>query len=118
MRADGCIWEAGYKDTKTAWRSRWAPRASWPSICSVRSLGRDLHSANAAIAESAAWRLVWALSSLKGPDERIRIPGFYDDVRAPDDRDRAMLAAWEYDEAGQLAEFGAERFLLGLTVRH
>jgi acetylornithine deacetylase/succinyl-diaminopimelate desuccinylase-like protein len=80
----------------------------------VRTLGRDLHSANAAIVESAAWRLLWALASLKGSDERIRIPGFYDDVRPPDARDRAMLAAWEYDEAGHLDEFGAERFLLGL----
>jgi acetylornithine deacetylase/succinyl-diaminopimelate desuccinylase-like protein len=65
--------------------------------------------------ESAAWRLVWALRSLKGPDERIRIPGFYDAVRAPDERDRAMLAAWEYDEAGELAEIGADHHLLGLT---
>ena len=77
-------------------------------------MSRDLHSAQAAIVQSAAWRLIWALDSLKGPDERVRIVGFYDDVRPPDARDRALLGAWDYDEAGFLAEIGADRFLLGL----
>lgn len=115
LRADGCIWEAGYKDTRDRLEISLGAKGILAIDLKVRSLGRDLHSANAAIAESAAWRLIWALHSLKGPDEVIRIPGFYDDVRAADERDRAMLAAWDHDEAGQLAEFGAERFLLGLT---
>ncbi len=40
----------------------------------VADANRDLHSANAAIVESPAWRLIWALNSLKGPDERILHP--------------------------------------------
>jgi acetylornithine deacetylase/succinyl-diaminopimelate desuccinylase-like protein len=115
LRADGCIWEAGYKDTRERLEISLGAKGILAVDLRVRCLGRDLHSANAAIAESAAWRLIWALNSLKGPDERIRIPGFYDDVRPPDERDRAMLAAWDYDEAGQLAEFGGDGFLLGLT---
>jgi acetylornithine deacetylase/succinyl-diaminopimelate desuccinylase-like protein len=115
LAPDGCIWEAGYKDTKDRLEIALGAKGILAVDLRLRSLGRDLHSANAAIAEAAAWRLIWALNSLKGPDERIRIPGFYDDVRAPDDRDRAMLAAWDYDDAGQLAEFGAERFLLDLS---
>lgn len=115
LRADGCIWEAGYKDTKDRLEISLGAKGILALDLRVRSLAQDLHSANAAIVEAAAWRLIWALNSLKGPDERIRIPGFYDDVRAPDKRDRAMLAAWDYDEDGQLAEFGADHFLLGLT---
>jgi acetylornithine deacetylase/succinyl-diaminopimelate desuccinylase-like protein len=115
LRADGCIWEAGYKDTRGRLEIALGAKGILAVDLRVRSLGRDLHSANAAIVESAPWRLTWALNSLKGPDERIRIPGFYDDVRPPDERDRAMLAAWDYDEADQLEEFGANRFLLGLT---
>ncbi len=114
LQADGCIWEAGYKDTKGRLEISLGAKGILAVDLQVRSLGRDLHSANAAIAESAVWRLVWALHSLKGPDERIRIPGFYDHVRPPDARDRRMLAAWDNDEAGQLAEFGAQRFLLDL----
>jgi len=114
LQADGCIWETGYKDTKGRLEIMLGAKGILAVDLQVQALGRDLHSANAAIAESATWRLLWALDSLKGPDERIRIPGFYDDVRPPDGRDRTMLAAWDYDEAGELAEFGAERFLLGL----
>ncbi len=115
LRADGCIWEAGYKDTRGRLEIALGAKGILAVDLRVRSLGRDLHSANAAIAESAAWRLIWALGSLKEPDERVRIPGFYNDVRPPDERDRAMLAAWDYDETGQLAEFGAKRFVLGLV---
>jgi acetylornithine deacetylase/succinyl-diaminopimelate desuccinylase-like protein len=115
LRVDGCIWEAGYKDTKERLEISLGAKGILAVDLCVRNLKRDLHSANAAIATSPAWRLIWALDSLKGPDERIRIPGFYDGVRAPDDRDRAMLAEWDYDEAGQLAEFGADGFVLGLT---
>ena len=114
LQADGCIWETGYKDTKGRPEIMLGAKGILAVDLQVQALGRDLHSANAAIAESATWRLLWALNSLKGPDERICIPGFYDDVRSPDRRDRTMLAAWDYDEAGELTEFGAEGFLLGL----
>lgn len=115
LRADGCIWEAGYKDTVGRLEVPLGAKGILAVDLRLRSMSRDLHSANAAIVESPVWRLLWALNSLKGPDERIRIPGFYNDVRLPDERDRAMLAAWDYDEAGQLAEFGIGRFVLGMT---
>ena len=115
LRPDGCIWEAGYKDTKDRLEISLGAKGILAVDLRVRILGRDLHSANAAIVKSPAWRLIWALDSLKGPDERILIPGFYDDVRPPDDRDRALLAAWSFDEAGQLVEFGADGYLLGLS---
>jgi acetylornithine deacetylase/succinyl-diaminopimelate desuccinylase-like protein len=115
LRADGCIWESGYKDTKGRLEILLGVKGILAVDLRARTANRDLHSANAAIVESPAWRLIWALGSLKGPDERIRVPGFYDDVRPPDERDQAMLAAWDFDEAGQLAEIGMERFVLGLT---
>ncbi len=115
LQAHGCLWETGYKDTKGRLEILLGAKGILAVDLQVRTLSRDLHSANAAIVGSPVWRLVWALNSLKGPDERIRIPGFYDDVRPADRRDRAMLAAWDYDEAGQLAEFGIDRFVLGLT---
>src|SRR5262249_24750626 len=49
----------------------------------------DVHSGvGGSIFPNAAWRLTWALGTLKGRDERVRIPGFYDPVRAPTARDR------------------------------
>src|SRR6267142_5937412 len=49
----------------------------------VRSMTRDAHSGGATHLPNAAWRLVQALSTLVEPNGRIRIDGFYDDVRKP-----------------------------------
>lgn len=114
LRADGCIWESGYKNTLERLEILLGVKGILGVDLRLRSLDHDLHSSNAAVAESAAWRLVWLLAQLKGPDERVNIPGFYDDVRPPSGRDREMLAAWDYDEAGRLADIGARQFLLGL----
>jgi acetylornithine deacetylase/succinyl-diaminopimelate desuccinylase-like protein len=43
---------------------------------------------------------------LKGADGRIRIPGFYDDVVALPEDDRAALAALPFDEDDYLAKLG------------
>jgi acetylornithine deacetylase/succinyl-diaminopimelate desuccinylase-like protein len=114
LRADGCIWESGYRDSLGRLEILLGVKGILAVDLSVRCVNRDLHSATAAVVPSAAWRLIWALDSLKGPDERVRIAGFYDDVRPLDERDRAMLAAWDYDAAGMLHDIGAGQFLLGL----
>lgn len=59
---------------------------------SVESAVRDLHSGKAPLVDNAAWRLVWALRSLYGPDQRIAIPGFYDDVVGPSPSDARLIA--------------------------
>ena len=67
-------------------------------ICYVelraRTATQDAHSGlGGSIFPNAAWRLTWALASLKGPDERVRIPGFYDNVVPPTARDLELLDA-------------------------
>ncbi|MFW6075456.1 MAG: M20/M25/M40 family metallo-hydrolase, partial [Chloroflexota bacterium] len=51
--------------------------------CQLRAKGgeKDLPSARARLVPNPAWKMVWALSSMKGPDNRVLIEGFYDDVR-------------------------------------
>jgi acetylornithine deacetylase/succinyl-diaminopimelate desuccinylase-like protein len=83
---------------------------------SVRTAYRDAHSGlGGSIFPNAAWRLVWALSTLKGSDERILIPGFYDDVRQPTKRDIELLAKLPSYEEELKRIYGIERFLKGLT---
>ncbi|PDV97538.1 M20/M25/M40 family metallo-hydrolase [Candidatus Chloroploca asiatica] len=60
------------------------------------------------------WRLTWALASIKGADEDIRIPGFYDDVEGPSREENAALRQLRLDEAGRLAAWGADEFLFGM----
>ena len=59
----------------------------------------DLHSGGyGGAVENPANALAQIIAALKGPDGRIRIPGFYDDVVPLTDADRAALAALPFDE--------------------
>jgi acetylornithine deacetylase/succinyl-diaminopimelate desuccinylase-like protein len=83
---------------------------------SVETAATDTHSGmGGSIFPNAAWRLVWALNSLKGPDERIRIPGFYDPVKPPSERDRQYMAALPEVAEDYKKRYGVKSFLKGLT---
>ncbi|MEP6639946.1 MAG: dipeptidase [Chloroflexota bacterium] len=67
----------------------------------------DLHSGSyGGAVQNPANALTNILAALKGPDGRIRIPGFYDDVVALSEADRAALAALPFDEAEYQAKLG------------
>jgi acetylornithine deacetylase/succinyl-diaminopimelate desuccinylase-like protein len=59
--------------------------------------------------------LVWALRSLKGTNERIRLPGFYDRVIAPTDRDLELLAALPDPTDEYLSRYQLDGFIKGLS---
>lgn len=115
LAADGCVWEFGYKNADGR------PQISLgvKGMCYVelvcRGANTDLHSANAAIIENPAWRLLWALNTLKTPDEKIQIKGFYDKVASLSDDDHKMLEKMIYNEESTLEKLGLKSFLLDLT---
>src|ERR1041384_3086591 len=83
---------------------------------SVRTADIDVHAGTGgSIFPNAAWRLVWALSTLKGPDERIRIPGFYDGIKLPSARDRELMEAMPEVAEEYKSRFGVKQFIKGLT---
>jgi acetylornithine deacetylase/succinyl-diaminopimelate desuccinylase-like protein len=116
LKADACIWEFGGVDHREVPMQYLGLRGICYVELSVERLSADVHSGlGGSIFENAAWRLVWALSTLKGPDEKIRIPGFYDDVRQPTQRDREMMDALP-DVADEYKQrYGVKKFIKGLT---
>jgi acetylornithine deacetylase/succinyl-diaminopimelate desuccinylase-like protein len=73
----------------------------------VTGHGVDLHSGGfGGTVENPANALAQIIAALKGPDGRIRIPGFYDDVVPLTKDDRADFAALPFDEAAYLARLG------------
>ena len=115
LQADACIWEFGGVDHE----DQPVQVAGLRGICyvelSVQTAIRDAHSGlGGSIFPNAAWRLVWALNTLKGEDERIRLPGFYDKVRSPSDRDLELLA--QIPEEGEVLKqiYGIDGFLKDL----
>jgi acetylornithine deacetylase/succinyl-diaminopimelate desuccinylase-like protein len=67
----------------------------------------DLHSGIfGGVVHNPAVALAQIIAALKGPDGRIRIPGFYDDVRALSDAESAALAGLPFDEERFRTEVG------------
>ncbi len=113
LRADGCLWETGGRDiSERPVVSCGAKGIQYVEIV-ARGASRDLHSSVAPLVPNPAWRLVWALSTLKGPDERVLIPGFYDDVRPPSEADLAALESIPDNDEALLASYGLPQFLGG-----
>jgi acetylornithine deacetylase/succinyl-diaminopimelate desuccinylase-like protein len=64
---------------------------------------------------NAAWRLVWGLNSLKGADNRILIPGFYDKVKAPSKQDIELINKLPETSEEYINRYGIKGFIKGLT---
>jgi acetylornithine deacetylase/succinyl-diaminopimelate desuccinylase-like protein len=77
---------------------------------------QDIHSGEGgSIIPNAAWRLVWALNTLKSEDERINLPGFYDDVISPSEQDIAFMAALPAKAEEVQRVYGFRSFLNRMT---
>ncbi len=116
LKADACIWEFGGVDHREVPMQYLGLRGICYVELSVESLGTDVHSGlGGSILPNAAWRLTWALASLKGVDERILIPGFYDDVIQPTARDRELMDKLPDFEDEYKSRYGAKSFIKGIT---
>lgn len=116
LAADACVWEFGGVDFQGAPTLTLGMRGMCYVELSVQTASKDAHSGlGGSIFANAAWRLAWAINTLKDSQERILIPGFYDDVVPPSARDMALLAALP-DESAQLRQmFQLSGFLRGTT---
>jgi acetylornithine deacetylase/succinyl-diaminopimelate desuccinylase-like protein len=114
--ADGCIWEFGSVDYSGRPTQTLGMRGLSYIELAVETAALDCHSGlGGSLIANAAWRLVWALNTIKGADERIRIPGFYDNARPATSRDLEYLAA-QPDQATEFLEtYGVSGFLGGMT---
>ena len=83
----------------------------------IRTSPHDQHSMRATSIPNPVWRLVWALSTLKDRNNRILIPGFYDDVLNPTPLEREAVTRIPYDEETLLRHFGIREFLPGRKTR-
>jgi acetylornithine deacetylase/succinyl-diaminopimelate desuccinylase-like protein len=114
VQADAAIWEEGQVDEEGRPIIRLGARGLLYVELSVRTIARDAHSGSANLLPNAAWRMAWALASIKGPDGRIRIPGFYDAVRMPTAAEEAMLSKLPDTAENIRREFGLEQLLDGV----
>jgi len=116
LKADACVWEFGGVDHREVPMQYLGLRGICYVELSVETASTDVHSGlGGSIFPNAAWRLVWALSTLKGEDERIQIKGFYDGIRQPSARDRELMAALPEVAEEYKSRYGVKQFIKGLS---
>lgn len=115
LAADACIWEFGGVDHREVPLQYLGLRGICYVELSVETASVDAHSGlGGSIFPNPAWRLVWALNSIKGPNGRIRLPGHYDHVRPPSQRDRQLMEAMPEVAEEYRTRYGVKEFLNGL----
>jgi acetylornithine deacetylase/succinyl-diaminopimelate desuccinylase-like protein len=73
----------------------------------VHGASRDLHSGHYGnVAPNPGARLAHLIASMRAPDGRVLIDGFYDGVLAPSDAALTLIESGAYDEAGLVSEPG------------
>ncbi len=93
LAGDVCVWEVGGVDHENFPIQMVGLRGICYVELRVKTANQDVHSGvGGSIFPNAAWRLVWALNSLKDKDENILLPGFYEDVIPPTEREKELLA--------------------------
>jgi acetylornithine deacetylase/succinyl-diaminopimelate desuccinylase-like protein len=115
LAADCCIWEAGAKDEADRQVITLGHKGYLYVELTARGTERVWPS-RYTIFPNPAWKLTWALSQLKSPDERVLIPGFYDSVRHISDVSRRKI----YDRLADnidvlLEEAGLPGAVLGVS---
>ncbi len=115
LDCDGAVWEEGGVDATGRPIVSLGRRGILAVELSVATMRRDAHSGAAHMLPNAAWRLLGALSTLMGPDGRIRVEGFYDEALAPTPRDLELLDALPDLESHMREVYGVRAFVRGLS---
>lgn len=111
----GCLWEYGGKDICERPQMSCGQKGIVYLELHARGAVRDIHSASGTIVENAAWRLVWALSTLKDANDRILIDGFEAYVRAPNAAELRLLDDIPFEEEKMRSDLGISQFINDLT---
>lgn len=97
LQADAVIWEGGAKNAQGKFAISGGLKGIACLQLTATTAATDLHSSKAAYAESAPWRLVKALNSLRGDRGHIQIAGIYDDVTPLSEQEKAILDQQDFD---------------------
>jgi acetylornithine deacetylase/succinyl-diaminopimelate desuccinylase-like protein len=111
LKADGCLWEMGSVDEANRPVFTLGAKGLLYVELSVQVAKGDQHSALGTIVPDAAWRLVWALQTLKAPDETILLDGFMDDVLPLTETDLQLLEAAPFEEQAMMASIGVKQWV-------
>ena len=113
--ADACLWEGGRRDGAGRPEFSLGMKGIAYLGLTVSGASSDLHSMNGSIVGNPAWRLIWALASLKDENENITVDGLMDYVAEPTGEEWEYIQGIPFDEEQSKQELGITGFLKGAT---
>ncbi len=111
FQADGCLWETGGQDEEGNFVLTMGLKGITYVELRARGASHDLHSGNAPLVQNPAWRLVWALNTLKDEHDRITIDGYMEHVAPLTEAEIEAFARLPFHEEQMKARWGIERFI-------
>jgi acetylornithine deacetylase/succinyl-diaminopimelate desuccinylase-like protein len=115
LAGDVCVWEIGGVDHQNVPLQQIGMRGICYVELRVRTANQDVHSGTGgSIFPNAAWRLVWALNSLKDENEHILLPGFYEEILPPTEREIELLSEGPDLMAYYQEKYDLDGFLPGI----
>lgn len=115
LKSDACVWEFGGVDDFDQPILYLGLRGICYVELSVTTANQDVHSGlGGSIFPNAAWRIIWALNSLKDQDENILIHDFYNDVIPPNEKDVELFKQIPNMGAIYKKRYDIKQFIKGL----
>lgn len=114
LAADACVWEGGGVTWDGLPQVTLGVKGLLYVQLDCKAIDHDAHSSYGTVLPNAAWRLVWALASIKGPDERVKIDGFYEAVKPPTREEWAAIEAMPPEDEETLQSYGIAEGVLGV----
>src|SRR5919198_710721 len=111
LKCDGVIWEFGYIDVD----GRPIISLGMKGLLYVELIAkgpvRDAHSSLAVLIENPAWRLVYALNTIRDQNGKILIKDWYKDVRPFTEQELSVIAREPFDSEEFKKEYGVRKFV-------
>jgi len=114
LKSDGCIWEEAYVTPNQRSELYAGVKGDVYFELHAKGFNIDAHSGDAPIVINPAWRLVWALSTLKNEKEEILIEGYYEDVVPPRKEELELFRRYPKELINNYRQqYKTSKFLLG-----
>ncbi|MYV17222.1 M20/M25/M40 family metallo-hydrolase [Furfurilactobacillus milii] len=106
LKADVCLWEGGGKNAVDHFEVTCGLKGIATFELSVQTADVDIHSSLASYADNAVWRLMEAVTSLRGKDGRVKVSGFYDNIKPLSSTETAAVEQMDFDGEAVKNTFG------------
>jgi acetylornithine deacetylase/succinyl-diaminopimelate desuccinylase-like protein len=114
LGADGCLWEGGRIDLAGRPEMYLGLKGIQYVELRARGASRDLHSSYAPLVPNPAWRLVWALNTLKDEQDRITVDGLMEHVAQPSPGELELIENIPFEDDKMREDLDIPEFLGGV----